>query len=155
MPSNILKKGQLKILVSVIVLIFFTAFAFMAFGIYSEYRIGSAQQQLQETSEEQSIEIASIALGLPEIRCSLNNHWEHNCVDKLKIRQPLPAHDDYPRILGFSTITVDTISGQSFDVYTNPLSSFRAKEVTVFPVNIYDPVTVSYEFGTMTVEVYS
>ncbi len=170
-----MKKAQVNAFMSVLVIVFFLAFAMIGFVIYGSQQLRETELDVRQASEERAREITNVILAMPELRCSTNNQWERFCLDETKIKAFQEKRDDpyYRDILGFTFAMVikpsdplDDLSSatpaqiQSLQhrvIIDNPIAegNIVTAEQTQTPITVFNPETNRYDYGILFVEVSS
>jgi hypothetical protein len=97
---------------------------------------------------------AFIASNMPEIQCSYRGTTKTGCIDLLRASQ---VDDEYYGSFGYSTISIYYVEeGQEKNstIYDRKME-FRKREISEFPVSVYDASTGSYYAGKIRAEAYS
>lgn len=81
MKTKIGKKGQLKILESVAVLIVFFFLVGMGISFYGRIQLQSLDAAKEEFGHLDAIKISQKIVHLPELRCSIQNTDQGSCID--------------------------------------------------------------------------
>jgi len=169
MPRNILKRGQLKMLESVAVLIVF--FFLLGFGLQFYARIAERdfQNQMEKFAEQDAIALSLAVVHMAELRCLLKNTDQGSCIDLYKAKAweelhrngavPNPALVD---ILGFSSVVLtysykagspSLPSNMVLYNFTPPGNQINSAP-TLVPVVILDPITKNKAFGILEITIY-
>lgn len=161
------KKSQIQIGETITVLFVFFILITIGFIFYVKVIRGNIESDIEDVSQQKSIEIAQRAMFLPELQCSENSVKEiKNCIDILKLESAKDIINKkendiyYYDLLEFSDIKVSQIypanpSISNLNIYSRKIQDFKNKFVTNVPVSLYDPVTKKYAFGVMTIETFS
>lgn len=158
--SAIVLKAQLKTGETIIVLIIF--FILLAGGMVFYARISSytAKQQKQETQELRAIAIEQRIRSLSEFACTRDAVVVFDCYDLSKIRalqETIPNHALYYGNIIFTNakVTITSLYPQQEEIVLYESEEGMASQPFRTPVTLYDPVDDVYNFGYITIEVYS
>ncbi|MBI5002179.1 hypothetical protein HZC31_02240 [Candidatus Woesearchaeota archaeon] len=157
------KKAQLKTGETIIVLIIF--FILLAGGMvfYAKIQLFTGKQDLQEAQELDAIAVEQRVRHLAEIPCTVDATVVFDCYDLSKIealQETIADNSLYYSSIVFknSGVVVTSVYPTSEEVvlyeYPYAAESSGAQPFRT-PVTLYDPVTDSYSFGYITIEVYS
>ena len=157
------KKAQLKTGETIIVLIIF--FILLAGGMvfYAKIQLFTGKQDLQEAQELDAIAVEQRIRHLAEIPCTIDATVVFDCYDLSKIealQETIADNSLYYSSIVFknSGVVVTSVYPTSEEVvlYEYPYAS-ESSGAQPFrtPVTLYDPVTGSYSFGYITIEVYT
>ncbi len=157
------KKAQLKTGETIIVLIIF--FILLAGGMvfYAKIQLFTGKQEAQEAQELDAIAVEQRVRHLAEIPCTIDATVVFDCYDLSKIealQATIADNSLYYSSIVFknSGVVVTSVYPTSEEVilyeYPYAAESSGAQPFRT-PVTLYDPVTDSYSFGYITIEVYS
>ena len=166
--SNFLlrKKSQIQMGESIAILFIFFILVIFGFVFYMNIMKGSARVEVEENIQLKAVGIAQKASFLPELQCSEENVRVDDCIDKYKLDslENLLAENNvyYYDLFEFSNISVKKIypfpeAGETAEwgLYGNKPTEFRNKLSTFIPVSLFNATSKSYDFGILTVEVYT
>ncbi len=167
MPPNNMKKAQIQMGETIMVLVILVIIGIFALTYYAGNAKQELLEKLKEVEQETSIETAQTLSNLPEIKCS--GDIKLFCFDKYKaealketINEDENASEYYRELLKKAKITLKTIypEEQEIIIYDNPYKKQEGQESTkitsplVIPVPIYDPLNDRKEFGLLIIEKY-
>src|SRR3989344_9323910 len=153
-----MKKAQVQMMETIIVL--FVFFILIAFGFvfYSRYQRSSILEQEEQLTQQGAIEIAQRASSLPELQCSEDNVVKENCIDKFKISALSSVASTntifYYDLFGFSTIKIEKIyplPAVESMIYNNRPTAFKDILSSRIPVSINNPLNNHRELGILTI----
>ncbi len=161
--NMIQKKAQLKTGETIIVLIIF--FILLAGGMvfYAKIQLYTGKQDMQKAQELDAIAVEQRIRHLAEIPCTIDATVVFDCYDLSKIealQETIVENELYYSSIIFknSGVIVTSVYPTSAEIvlYEYPYAS-ESSGAQPFrtPVTLYDPVTDSYSFGYITIEVYS
>lgn len=84
MRSNLLKKGQLEIGITMMVLLVFFILLIVALVVYFQFTHTAIKENRQETLDNKFSTLVNSITGLPEIKCSVRG-TEKECLDVKKL----------------------------------------------------------------------
>lgn len=156
-------RGQIKMFETVGVLVIF----FFLLAIGSVFYFGAQRSALEKervaASEEYALQIVLKSLYLPELDCSFLVTQKDNCIDTIKLshfaellRTNERAQEDYFDEFGYATITISEAypDNSTMTLYSNTPNDYEGKLSTQSPILLYQPITDSYAFGIIEVNVY-
>ncbi|MDD5086795.1 MAG: hypothetical protein PHV16_03505 [Candidatus Nanoarchaeia archaeon] len=164
------KKAQIKMFETIAVLLIF--FVLVGFGLifYMKFMRTSIEDTGEHQFDLKAIQTAQLVSFLPELQCTSPtsaNIVIDDCFDVLKVKAlaNISKEPAYERInneyyfdsFGYSKIYIENIypySPENWIVYERTLPNKKFQSSTKVPVSLYYPVTNSYSFGVLTVEVY-
>lgn len=179
MQSRILKKGQIGMIETILVLIVVFVLIASVMILYFKF----SNKSIEETSEELIMEGSSVFLesivSMPEVQCSTRG-IEKNCVDVLKLyslRDNIGKNyrSYYTEVFGYKTIkviqlypvpkegectmfdyqNVDFISNcNTWTIYESVKKGYKSKNIISTPVSLYFPDSGIYSIGKLQIEVY-
>lgn len=159
------KKGQIKMLESVAVLIVFFFLVALGLKFYGNIQVQKLEQSLEQFNRLDSIKITNIVMSMPELTCTSYNVRDGSCVDRFKalawqeLGQSLVG--DYLNQFGDSTIEVyeiypeSRIDGDVIMVYNNTPKQWDQLTPTRVPIVIYDPEERAYNLGILQITIYT
>lgn len=155
-------KGQIKMFETVGVLIVFFFLLSAAAIFYFQAQQSNIQQETIYATEKYSLQLATRALYLPELDCSLLSTTRDNCIDDIKLQKmsallQTNAQDDYYDTFKDSTITVTQIypNTKIVQLYNSTPQQYNDKLVTHSPILLYNPLSRTYGFAVIEVAVYA
>lgn len=160
--STIVLKAQLKTGETIIVLIIF--FILLAGGMvfYAKITAYTSKQQAEETEELSAISIEQRIRHLSEIACTNDAVVVFDCYDLSKIhalQEILPEHFLYYNSIIFknSLVTITSVYPiqETILLYEPQTGETTGSVPFRTPVTLYEPITDIYNFGYITIEVYS
>ncbi len=143
-------------------IIFFILLA-MGMVFYAKIQTYTSAQKKQETQSLDAISLEQRVRHLSEIACSIDGTIVFDCYDLEKIKALQDVVSLYPlyyssAVFQNSKITITSVYPVSTEI---ALYDSLASETSTgsqpyrTPVTLYDPVTDTYSFGYITVEVYT
>ncbi len=147
---------------TIIVLIIFFILLAGAMVFYAKIQLYTSKQDAEKAYEEYAIAVEQRIRHLSEIPCTNDGTVVFDCYDLSKIQalqEVIPKHNLYYKSIIFknSQVTINSVYpvtgefilfGYEYDNDEAGVQPFRT------PVTLYDPLTDSYNFGYITVEVY-
>lgn len=169
--NNKQKKAQLQMGENVIVLIIFFFLLVIAVIFFTKIQKSSFSNKLVENQKLASIDLKTLLLTTPELRCVENKDIIENCIDItnaenmallwLSIKDTtLPERDYYNYRYGAVNITIkrlDTRNGnwtKTLNLYDSEFNSTKVSVIPI-PVSLYDAKINDYSFGVLELRVYS
>lgn len=164
-----LKKSQIHMMETVLVLIVFFILIVLGFSLYAMFFRGSLKVEKEEILQLGAVGIAQKVQFLPELQCTEDNVRYDNCIDKYKLLAAADVMDEnvlyYYDTLGYSNVIFEQVypAGESVTLYNKPLTDPRSILTINLPTIIYDPYATgtcpilgkgSCSFGVLKVEVY-
>ncbi len=157
------RKAQMKTTETIIVLIIF--FILLAGGMvfYAKIQMYTSKQDAEKAQEQDAISVEQKIRHLSELPCTNDGTVVFDCYDLSKIhalQEVISDHELYYRSIIFknSRVTITSVYPVADEITLFEYAyASEATGVQPFrtPVTLYDPVSDSYNFGYMTVEVYS
>lgn len=163
-----MKKAQIQMFETSMVLLFF--FILVGFGLmfYIRHQESLADKAKTEAETFNSLEIALVAMNLPELACTVSPILggglvlKQGCIDMMKVNQFNSYLTSHPKDKGsyyfdrlqFSKIIVKDIypGNQIKTVYSHLGKKNSYGNSTFFiPISLYHPETDKYSFGEMEV----
>ncbi len=161
--NTLMKKAQLKTGETIIVMIIF--FILLAGGMifYAKINTYTSHKKTEETQDLNAIQIEQRIRNLAEIVCTIDASVIFDCYDISKItaiREVIRENSLYYNTVIFlnAKVTVTSVypSEEIIELYDYGYSeTATAVEPFRTPVTIYDPRDDSYNFGYISIEVYS
>lgn len=158
-----MRKAQLKTGETIIVLIIF--FILLAGGLvfYAKIQLFTGKQEAEKVQELDAIAVEQRIRHLAEISCRTDATVVFDCYDLSKIealQETIAENSLYYSSIIFRNagVTVTSVYPTSEEVvlyaYPYAAESTGAQPFRT-PVTLYDPLTDSYSFGYITIEVYT
>jgi len=163
-------KTKAQIRMTETIAIMFIFFIIIIFGIifYSKYQSIAFKEKQKEILQDNAEDITLKTLNLPEITCTKSEYEaEDNCFDILKLNHAQSIIEQnfieyYSDLFPFAKITVEQIyplieenTPIIWTIYQKEKEDFTFKEPRRFIVMLKDDTTNHFNFGVLTVEVYS
>lgn len=169
--KNILKKSQMEIMQTMIILIVFFILIVFSLIFFYRFQLSETSVKLAEFNEKTMIEKAQEVYILGELGCSTDNVIKYDCIDLMKLDSfklslSNPANYIYYRgLLGFIKIEIEEIypsyrkinyTGERalYDGKPGFLYNSRPIQIPVSLFNATDTTVGSYYFGVLTVTSY-
>ncbi len=146
---------------SVAILFIFFILVVFGFVFYMNVMKSSTKVEMEENIQLKAIGIAQKASFLPELQCSEENVRVEDCIDVLKLEAASSLLENnniyYYDVFEFSKIWVEEIfpGTQEWPLYDNTLPDYKNRLSTFIPISLFNPVSKKYDFGILTVEVYT
>ena len=145
------------------VLVIFFVLIVIAMIFYFAFQSASIEEKQGELKIRNALEITSKVSMLPELQCRKNKVAEAHCFDALKIDSAkllfaqTQNEDYYFQQMGFSTIKVKWIYPYNDEkqIYHKTMPEYTNNDTSRIPISLYDPITNSYDYGILEVNVYS
>lgn len=169
MRSRVLKKGQLQVQETILVVFVFVIILIIGMAFFLRYQ---NQAIVEENKDYQREQFSLIITSLPqyaEIKCSEYGQ-KQACIDTAKLTAfSVLEEESFPE-LGFKTITVSSIYPEKntnvcntrsstecgvWELYTKKPASIDSTLKAVTPIALYYPHTRSYGIGLLEVEAYN
>jgi hypothetical protein len=152
-----LKKGQVQITETLLVLVVFTVLLLIALIVFYKFNITSITSDMNRYEDIKFRYLISTIPSMSEFRCSnLGNDQECIDLDKIIIFKDIGV--DYTNIFGFKNITLNIIypsEDNVYNIYTNkPKVTKTIKRISTF-VSVYDSSQDKYKIGKLVIEAYS
>ncbi len=159
-----MRKGQIKLVESVFVIIIFMIILVIAIVFFSRFQRSESQFQDTQESLRQSVQMAQRFASLPEVACTENNAIRRNCVDLMKLENmdKLSTNEMvyYYDLFRYGTVTIEKLfpegdadSGNKWVIYNNTRDDMGFFSMGI-PMSIYNPETRQRYFGLMEVVYY-
>ena len=167
--SNIGKKGQMKMMETIGVLLVFFILVGVVLMFFAGTQRASANDARSTLAGSKSVETAQAADYLLEMQCTEENIPVDNCIEieKAQLLGNMTANDaqlnyeHYYSVFGYATISISQIypySAGNIIVYNNTLAKSHGNSSFTFPVLLYSSKKgVSpkrYNFGVLNVMSY-
>lgn len=159
---NFLKKAQLKTGETIIVLIIF--FILLAGGMvfYARIHIYTTAQKAEEYQALDAAALDQRIRHLAEIACTIDATVQFDCYDLSKLHALQTVIEEHPlyyksAVFQNAQVTVTSVYpvADSFVLYENVPEESTGATPYRTPATLYDPLTDSYNFGYVTIEVYT
>ncbi len=159
--EGIFSKAQMKTGETIIVLIIF--FILLAGGMvfYAKIQSYTLAKKQKELQEQTAITLANRIRHLAEISCTIDGSVIFDCYDLMKFTalQKIAETSRYYQINVFknSRIVVTSVYPEQEEIVLYDFGSSESTAAMPFriPVTIYDPREGIYNFGYITIEVYT
>ncbi|MBD3209341.1 hypothetical protein GF367_02895 [Candidatus Woesearchaeota archaeon] len=162
MPGPVLRRGQLQIGESMIVIILILIIGVFALVFFANMTKAKYQVRLGQYEDLNAVETAHIVNSLYELRCAKTGATEV-CVDKhkalafaqLQQDEPELVNDYYFDLFRYSRIELQEIypEGHNYTLYeVNASSQGQVVKALVMPVAIYNNSAGTNSFGILSVE---
>ncbi|MFW6013862.1 MAG: hypothetical protein ACOCQG_01695 [Candidatus Nanoarchaeia archaeon] len=157
-----LKKSQMKMLETIMVLMIF--FILLVFGLvfYAKFSQTSADETRRESLVMHGMDATERFQYSPEVLCSRGSVGsDTNCFDLLKLEGFKEVADEkkgqYSKYYPNNLIEVNIIypEEESFILFNNTDENARTKEPSFIPAVFFDPVEDERSFGYLRFEVWS
>jgi hypothetical protein len=158
MQGDILKKGQVQITETLLVLVVFTVLLLIALIVFYKFNITSITSDMNRYEDIKFRYLISTIPSMSEFRCSnLGNDQECIDLDKVFIFKNIVG-TDYNKIFGYKNITLSMIypmEDNVYNIYSNkPKITKTTKKISTF-VSVYDSSQDKYKIGKLVIEAYS
>lgn len=154
MSAHLLRKGQMQMMETVMVLIVFFFILVIGLVFYANIQLSSAKDDLKKYNELKAIENMQKLLFLPELQCGGVDEAS-TCIDMLKLKAlaNVMANESnrvyYNDELGNSLVVVEEVypGKSSFTLYNNT----NKGTASFIPVYLKYPVDGTYHMGLITI----
>jgi len=150
-----LKKAQLQIKESILVL--FVVMFILLFGmmLFFRYTSASIEKDMTDYKEAKFKQLISYIPSMAELKCSRFN-VEDECIDVMKMEAFAHLSDDYKADFGDKKIIVKEVfpDEKSWEIYNNVPSDLDGLSIISTPVSLYYADTGEYAVGVLVVEWY-
>ena len=145
----------------IMIIVFILIFGFV---FYSKVRSASIKGKLKEYSELDLVKASQTISSLPELSCSRESLTDVGCINKLKLEAfiELGLQEEYyeyyrelfgkSKVAFNSTFPDDTIN---IELYNNPFDGINNKDSIFIPINIFDPINDTVNFGYVQITKYT
>jgi len=106
--SSLQKRGQLKMLESIAVLIVFSFLVGLGINFYGKMQLQSLEAAKADFSRTDAIKISQMIVHLPELRCSLENTNQGSCIDLYQAQAWASMQLDCGQTVGGSDSSIAT-----------------------------------------------
>ncbi len=150
------KKSQLQMTENIVIIIVIVFILMFGFIFYTKVRAQTLEGKSKEYSELDLVQASQAIVALPELSCSSESLVEIGCLNKLKLEafNVLNMKEDYfeyyHEIFGKSRVTINSTFPRDdfgFELYNNPYNNSEAGSPMFIPINIFDPIDNSLNFG--------
>ncbi|HLC56906.1 MAG TPA: hypothetical protein VJJ23_06725 [Candidatus Nanoarchaeia archaeon] len=168
MHNNLLKRGQLQIQETMLVLIVFVVIFMIAFIFYYRFTTESIKNENVKFNDERFSLLTNNLPNMAEFKCT-SNKQEEDCLDALKLVAFSQVSSEYKKEFGASKLTVKVIYPETneeicqkgnirdcgiFDLYeAGSINADSVKKVST-PISIFYPNDNLYKIGVLEVEWY-
>lgn len=143
-------------------MVMFIFFILLIFGVvfYAKMSMFGAQRQKQENIVLGAIQIEQKVKYLPELQCTSSGDVVSSCYDLGKVDAFANVYGNhisyYRNLLGTSSITITQVypDEMTYTVFTGNYSTATSSQPFRTPVALFDPVSDTYNFGYITIEVF-
>ena len=145
----------------IMIIVFILIFGFV---FYSKVRSTSIKGKLKEYSELDLVKVSQTISSFPELSCSRESLTDVGCINKLKLEAFIELglqeeyYEYYRELFGKSKVTFnstfldDTIN---IELYNNPFNGTNNKDSIFIPINIFDPINDTVNFGYVQITKYT
>ena len=155
------RKGQLKTGETIIVMIIFFILLAMGMVFYAKIQKYTSTQKKEEVQSLDAIALEQRIRHMSEIACSIDGTLVADCYDLEKIKALQQVILDYPLYYGSiifqnSKINITSVYPVATEIAlydSDTLDTALGSQPYRTPVTLYDPVSDSYSFGYITIEV--
>ena len=152
-----MKKGQVQITETLLVLVVFSVLLLIALIIFYRFNISSITTDMNRYEDTKFRSLIGTIPSMSEFRCSnLGNDQECIDLDKVIIFKTIGV--DYNKVFGYKNITLSMIYPKEdsvYNIYSNkPRATKTIKRISTF-VSVYDSSQDKYKIGKLTIEAYS
>jgi len=155
------KRAQIKIFESIGVLVIFAFLLVFGVNLYFTLAKTGIQRDYERALALHVFTMAQKAAFMPELECQITGISQAACIDldKANAFSTLIAQDktNYIAVFGWSTLTLKRIfpPSQPIVLYENKLPGATRIRPERLPMQFYNPVTGTYEFGELEVVNYA
>ncbi len=168
MPYSFLKKAQLQVQETILVVFVFILILIIGAGLFIRYQGQSIQEENKAYQREQFNLIITTLPQLAELKCSQLEE-KKACLDTYQLTAFSILDKNLFKELGLKTITVSTTyptansklcTSKTLDdcgvwqLYSKKPPSIQSTIKAVTPISLYNPITQEYSIGILTVEAY-
>jgi hypothetical protein len=154
MPFHLLKKSQMQMMETVMILIVFFFILVIGLVFYANVQIGAAKDDLKKYNELKAIGNMQKLLFLPELQC-VGGDEGFTCIDVLKLKALADVMANgtnriyYSEELGKSLVVVNEVypGNDSFVLYNNTVKG----TASFIPVSLKYPIDGTYHMGLITI----
>ena len=169
MRASLLKKGQLQVQETILVVFVFVIILIVGMAFFLRYQNEGISQENKEYLREQFSLIITSFPHYTEIACSEYGQKE-SCIDTAKLTAFSVLDKEQFKELGYKTITIASVYPEKntktctsrnsvdcgvWELYSKKPASIESTLKAVTPVSLYDPQTRTYSVGILTVEAYN
>lgn len=157
MQGDILRKGQIQIQESILVLVTFTVILLIGLILFYNFAIAGIKADILSYENEKFQSLISVIPSMAEFRCS-NLGQDQECIDLSKVRAFIEIKQDYGKVFGQKTIELQFIypnEDKKYVIYSKKSASVRSARKISTLVSVYDVSQDKYKIGKLTVEAYS
>ncbi len=145
----------------IMIIIFILMFGFI---FYSKVRSASIQGKLKEYSELDLVKTSQTISSLPELSCSVESLTDVGCINKLKLEAFIELglqeeyYEYYRGLFGKSQVTFNSTfpdDSINIELYNNPFNGTNNRDSIFIPINIFDPINETVNFGYIQIIKYT
>lgn len=157
MQGDILRKGQIQIQESILVLVIFTIILLIGLILFYNFAIAGIKADILSYEDEKFRSLISTIPSMAEFKCSSLGQ-DQECIDLSKARAFIDIKQDYGKVFGQKTIKLQLIypnEDEEYLIYSKkPVAVKSARKISTL-VSVYDVGQDKYKIGKLTVEAYS
>ena len=168
MHNNILRKGQLEIQETMLVLIVFVVIFMIAFIFYYRFTTESIKNENIKFNDERFSLLTNNLPNMAEFKCT-SNKQEEECLDALKLIAFSEVSGQYKKEFGASKLTIKVIYPETntetcekgnlkdcglFNLYDTSTNNIKNVKKVSTPISIFYPNEKLYKIGVLEVEWY-
>ena len=157
MQGDILRKGQIQIQESILVLVIFTVILLIGLILFYNFAIAGIKADILSYEDEKFRSLISVVPSMTEFKCSSLGQ-DQECIDLSKARAFIDIKQDYGKVFGQKTIKLQLIypnEDKEYLIYSKrPANVKSARKISTL-VSVYDVGQDKYKIGKLTVEAYS
>ena len=168
MYNNILRKGQLQIQETMLVLIVFAVIFMIAFIFYYRFTTESIKNENIRFNDERFSLLTNNLPNMAEFKCT-SNKQEEECLDALKLIAFKEVFSEYRQEFGASKLTIKVIYPETnekicekgnlndcgiFNLYEVNTNNVKNVKKVSTPISIFYPNEKLYKIGVLEVEWY-
>jgi len=152
-----LKKAQLQIKESVLVIFVFTFLFLFGLILFYQYTAQNIEDSVNEYEEGKFRQLIAYIPSMAELKCSRFN-VEEECIDVMKLKAFMEISDEYKDEFGNKNITIREVflEKESWEIYNNLPVGYSDGDVLRIstPVSLYYPDKKEYGVGVLEIEWY-
>ncbi len=151
--GGILKKGQLQIQETIIVIFVFTVIFVIGLMFFYRYTVNSIEQDIERHKEANFRQLIGYIPSMPELKCS-RFYVEEECIDVAKMNAFKFISGDYD----FGEIKLNVkevyLTGNEWQIYDGSPMDYENVLVISSPISLYYPDTGKYGVGVLEISKY-
>ena len=151
-----MRRGELQIYESVLVIFFFILMFLLGFIFFNKYTVDNIKEQALKYEELKFQELTAIIPSMYEFRCSFS-FSDDECIDLSKVWAFNRISKDYFNIFGYKKISIKEVypgEEEEILVYEKVPKKYKTRRIISSPISIYNIKDDTYKVGLLKIEWY-